>query len=431
MPFPARTGPAHRPPRARVPRVLALLVAAAAGLLNGTPAAHAAFRAPCTPGASSGPTCTWWNARATFVADGDTIDARVDGRVRHIRLVGINAMELTRYSSFPSRRRGACHGLEAAALVDRAIRRSGGRIRLAAQDPRSRSGSRLRRSVWVGSGGRWHDLARMQLAAGLALWLPNRDERAHDRDYAALASRAIAAQRALYEPDGCGAGPDADLRPSLAVNWDADGNDEANVNGEWADIRNGGSRPMRLAGWRFRDSALRSYRFPRAAVVPAGGSLRLRMGCGTDTAGELHWCQRRSVFENAGDGGYLFDPRGNVRASFLFPCVVDCADPLQAAVRLAVRPGAPESIMIKNVGNAPIDLADRTLKLRNGGRAGTFVFGIVFRPGSIVQPGQARTVTPADAGRGPHALADRGGVVELRTLTDVPTACAAWGFGRC
>ena len=30
-----------------------------------------------------------------------------------------------------------------------------------------------------------------------------------------------------------------------------------------------------------------------------------------------------------------------------------------------------------------------------------------------------------------NALADSGGVVELRTLTDVLTACATWGFARC
>ena len=60
-------------------------------------------------------------------------------------------MELWRYSEYPARRRGACMGLEATALVDRAIKPSRGIVRLSAQDPGSHSGKRLRR---VGRGPR-------------------------------------------------------------------------------------------------------------------------------------------------------------------------------------------------------------------------------------------------------------------------------------
>jgi hypothetical protein len=31
----------------------------------------------------------------------------------------------------------------------------------------------------------------------------------------------------------------------------------------------------------------------------------------------------------------------------------------------------------------------------------------------------------------PNRFSDSGGVVELRTLDDSLTDCAAWGFGRC
>jgi endonuclease YncB( thermonuclease family) len=405
-----------------------LLLTAVLALAATAAPAHAAHRAPCTPGDGGGPTCTWWDAKVTFVADGDTIDARIEGSAeKPIRFVGINAMELTRYSKYPSRRRGACHGLEATALTERAIKRSHGRIRLAAQHASSRSGHRLRRSVWVRSGGRWRDVSRMQLAAGQALWLPNKGESAHDREYARLASQSIAAQRNLYDPDACGAGPDQDLPVSVVVNWDADGNDEANIDGEWADVRNGGARPLSLKGWRFRDSALRSYRFPASAVVPAHGSLRLRMGCGSDTTSQLHWCQRASVFENAGDGGYLYDPDGDVRASFLFPCALDCTDPLSGRVRVEVHPKTPESIDVTNTGPSPADLTDHVLKLRNHGRAGQYVFGIVLDAGTVLAPGATVTLRPPHA----DALSNQGGVMELRTLTDVLTACSAWGFGTC
>src|SRR4051795_11550501 len=103
-------------------RFLAPLLAGLIILLGAAPA-HAAWRAPCVPG-TNGPQCTWWNARTTFVADGDTIRVRIAGArgISTIRFTGINAMELHRYSAKASRRRGDCHGVDAANFVDRYIR---------------------------------------------------------------------------------------------------------------------------------------------------------------------------------------------------------------------------------------------------------------------------------------------------------------------
>ena len=422
----------------RTPWLVPLLL-----LLPAPAAAGAAYKAACVPGEASSPACTWWEGKVTFVSDGDTVDVRIPGQgVKQVRFTGINAMELQRYSSTPSKRRGDCHAREATALVERYVTRSRFRVRLAAQKAASRSGRRLRRSVWVRSGGRWQDLARLELAAGHALWLPNGDEWAHNREYAELAALAVAAGRNLYDPGACGAGPDDDLPVTLAVNWDADGGDDANLNGEWVDIRNGGLRPLRLGGWFFRDSSLRQstkrrppgYEFPASAVVPAGGSVRLRMGCGTDSAGELHWCQDGTVFENVtggprqvGDGGYLFDPQRDLRASFLYPCLVACVDAAAGRVRIEPHPSRPEAITILNTSDAPVDLADHVLKLRNRGKQGEFVFGHVFPRGTLIAAGDGlRYEHPTE-----NRYSDNGGVVELRTLDDTLTACAGWGFGRC
>jgi endonuclease YncB( thermonuclease family) len=419
-------------------RLLPLLL-----LLLAPATADAAYRAKCVPGDPSSPACTWWNGKVTFVSDGDTVDVRIRGQgIRQIRFTGINAMELQRYSSNPSKRRGDCHALEAAAVVEHHVEQSRLRVRLAAQRASSRSGRRLRRSVWVHTGGRWQDLARIQLAQGHALWLPNGVEWAHNREYADLAARAVAARRNLYDPGACGAGPDDDLPVTIAVNWDADGSDEGNLNGEWVEIRNGGGRPLRLGGWFFRDSSLRvstkrrppGYEFPASAVVPAGGSVRLRTGCGANGAGEFHWCQEGTVFENVtggprhvGDGGYLFDPQRDLRASFLYPCLVACADTAAGRVRIDAHPNRPEAMTIVNTGSGPVDISDHVLKLRNRGRAGQFVFGHVFAPGTVIAAGdRLRYEHPTE-----NRFSDNGGVVELRTLDDTLTACAGWGFGRC
>jgi micrococcal nuclease len=277
---------------------------------------------PCVP---DGPRCTFWTGKVTFVADGDTIDVDIAGdgasKSSRVRLTGFNAMEQTRYSHTASRRRGACHALEATARLEELLRRSRMRVRLAAQDPASVTGGRLRRQVSTRRHGRWADVGRTLVAEGHALWLPNGTEWAWNGEYAELSRQAAAAGLNLWDPMGCGAGPAPETRIALRLNYDAEHNDRLNVDGEWAEISNGSAAPLPLAGWWFRDSALRRYTFPVAAVVPAGGSLRLRMGRGADTADTLHWGLSTPPFENpsyddraVGDGGYLFDPRGNLRA---------------------------------------------------------------------------------------------------------------------
>src|SRR4051794_17813789 len=294
-----------------------LRLAGAVALLVLVPAAAArASTGPCFPG---GPRCHFWKAKVTFIADGDTIDVRVGGHVRPIRLTGINAMELTRYSKYPSRRRGDCHGVAAADRIDRLLRAAHRRVRLAAEDPRSRSGHRLRRQVSVRLGGRWVDVNRTLVAEGLALWLPNNVESAWSDEYRTLSEQARAAGRQLWNPTGCGMGPSPNAGLTMKLNWDADGNDGANVNGEWARISNPSGAPVSLPRGRSRDSALRHYPFPASAVVPAGGSIPLRMGRGADGGGEFHWGLSPPPFENNGDGAYLFDPRGNLRASVVYP----------------------------------------------------------------------------------------------------------------
>jgi endonuclease YncB( thermonuclease family) len=434
------------------------LIALATMLLAATLAAdtaQAAKRAPCAEGAKR-PLCTFQDARAIFIADGDTIRVKLGGRTQNVRFTGINAMELTRYSKYPGRRRGACHGLEATAFVERAIKRSGWKVRLAAQKLSSRAEKRLRRSVWVKQGGRWRDLARMELKAGLALWLPNHIENAHNREYAVLAQQAAAARKALYDPDSCGAGPDQDLPIDVTVNWDADGNDAADLNGEWIDIHNGGGRELGLGGWWVRDSYLRfgqgrvpGYRLPGSTVVPAGETLRVRVGCGGAGGLTLHWCLKESAFENVGegsafigDGAYLFDPQGDLRAWEIYPCLVACSDPLAGKVALDVQPRGRESIRIANTSGGPVDLGGHVLKLHNAGKADQFVFGYPFKAGTVLQAGETLEIDPGGdpsedtrlrrgLDRGSYVLADGKGVISLRTTDDLVTTCSSWGAASC
>jgi endonuclease YncB( thermonuclease family) len=299
--------------------MLRVVLALGFALLFAAPAS--ASTGKCLPGGWS-PTCTFWTGKVVFVADGDTVDVDVDGdgthRPRRVRITGINAMELHVYSHTASRRRGDCHAVAATARLEQLIRGSHWRVRLAAQDQRSHSGARIRRQVAVRMHGRWADAGRVLLAEGHALWLPNPIEWAWNRAYGPLSQQAAANGRRLWNPRGCGAGPAASLQ--MTLNPDADGNDGQNVNGEWARIRNTGARAVSLHRWWFRDSDLRRYAFPASAVVPAGGAITLHMGRGANTRTDFHWGLTGPPLDNPtgddramGDGGYLFDPRGNLR----------------------------------------------------------------------------------------------------------------------
>jgi micrococcal nuclease len=308
---------------ALLPLLLSLLALAFA------PAPASAASGPCRAD-GNGPTCRYWTGKVVFVADGDTIDVAIAGDhtdvARPIRITGLNAMELHRYSKYRSRRRGDCHGVPATNRLETLLRAGRMRVRLAAQHASSRSGHRLRRQVSTRIHGQWVDVAQVLLSEGHALWLSNGAEWAWNRDYHQASTAAAAAGLRLWNPRGCGAGPSDGADISMRINYDGDGNDFDNVNGEWARVTNASGVPVPLAGWWFRDSALRRFTFPAGAVVPARGTVTLRMGRGGNGGNEFHWGLGAPPFENPsydqrgiGDGGYLFDTRGNLRAWEVYP----------------------------------------------------------------------------------------------------------------
>ena len=204
-------------------------------------------------------------------------------------------------------------------------------VRVTAQDARSMSGVRYRRRIWVYTGGAWQDVALILLAEGHGLFLPNATEYAPNKAAAAAARSAARRGIGLWDTDSCGAGPaqGADLR--VAVAWDAPGDDAANPDGEYVEVSNHSTATVDLSGWWVRDSAARGYKqhgfvFPQGTRVPAGGAVRVHPGSGRNTATELYWGLSIPIFENAtgaptyiGDGGYLFDPQGDLRAWQQYP----------------------------------------------------------------------------------------------------------------
>ena len=102
------------------------------------------------------------------------------------------------------------------------------------------------------------------------------------------------------------------------------------------EITDTGATPLPLGGWWVRDNAYRGskahgYVFPAGVVVAPGSSIRVHPGVRTDTAHDLYWGLPEPVFENVsgaprnmGDGAWLFDPDGDLRAWQMYPCVWAC-----------------------------------------------------------------------------------------------------------
>jgi micrococcal nuclease len=421
--------------------IVRILVVTTFLLLLGAGAAAPAAEArtgSCLPPASP-LICHVWTGKVTFMGDGDTVFVDIDGdRMRSsvpVRITGINATEQTVYSNVASRRRGECHSVEATGRLEELLRRNRFRVRLYALDPASHSGRRLKRVVATRVRGRWRDVGRILVTEGHAVWLKGAREYAWNLDYARRAERAAARGLGIWNPTYCGLGP-SDVSPlKVTVNgsvrflWD-----------EWVRVRNlDPVNAVHLGGWSVRDSALNRYVFPDWATLPPGESLTVYVGEGTDTWTEFFWNRRQQLFDNLGansngDGAYLVDPQGDLRAWMTYPCAHACADPYQGALKVTAKPRGREYITISNVGSFAVDL--------DGYQLQSPPYSYPFPAGSVLQPGeQMRVWTTGDPaedtalekhwGETGAFLNDPGDRVRLSSLRGILLDCYAYGTGTC
>jgi endonuclease YncB( thermonuclease family) len=320
-------------------------LACLAMIITAIPSAGRASAA--TTASGSGPIIQY--GTVVYVADGDTIDVKIDGVApdpgregTRIRFLGTQALELYTYHENLSLVTGECHAPEAAKLLKSLLMSSDGagqRVRLTAQDASSSNLGRVARFVAIkGTGGTWHDVGAIMITKGEAIPSYQKIDYQWNERYRQMAEAAAAKRIGIWDTHYCGKGPAADL--SVRVNWDAPGNDAINVNGEYIKITNLGASTVNLAGWWVRDSGTRpmptmleskrGYILPRGAEVAPGASLFVHVGRGTaaPATGQFYYGLNAPIFENVtgaptymGDGAYLFDPKGDLRGWQQYPCV--------------------------------------------------------------------------------------------------------------
>jgi hypothetical protein len=77
-----------------------------------------------------------------------------------------------------------------------------------------------------------------------------------------------------------------------------------------------GSGDLAMKGWKLKDENGHVYTFPSLDFI--NGAIEVRTTSGTDSAIELHWGLEAPVWR-PGETASVFDPQGNLRASYKIP----------------------------------------------------------------------------------------------------------------
>lgn len=231
------------------------------------------------------------------IIDGDTIEViRADGSREPVRLIGIDAPE-----------RGECWAVEATAALEELIP-VGSEVGMTSDQTDRDRFDRLLRYLWVGSISVNEELVRQ--GAAISRRYPPDTARSARLD--AAQDEARSAGVGLWAMDACGEASLAELR-IVELRYDAEGDDNQNLNDEWITIRNEGIDPVDLTDWKIRDeSATNRYSFPRGFILDPGETVTVHSGCGDDSDIALFWCSVGSaIWNNDGDTAFLIDPSGN------------------------------------------------------------------------------------------------------------------------
>jgi len=268
----------------------------------------------------------------TRVYDGDTVLIHLtSGANRKIRLLSLQAMEQYAYPASNVGIPGECHAAQATVRLRELIDNQ--EVRLESFKSATKSRGREYRYISVLKDGAWRDVGAYLVAEGLALPMLHPTEYSYNWYYMAFSQWAAQRKVGLFQTDYCGAGPSQDAVLDVGVMWNSPGNDVRNGNGEYMSITNKGKAAVNLAGWWVRDSGLqgkygRHLTFPAGTVLSVDETIRIHPDKGHTTSKDFYMGDHGPIFENVatgkifmGDGAYLFDPDGDLRAWKQYPDV--------------------------------------------------------------------------------------------------------------
>jgi hypothetical protein len=95
------------------------------------------------------------------------------------------------------------------------------------------------------------------------------------------------------------------------ANFKAASPEKDNLNGEWVEIANQGTSAQNLQGWTLSDQDNHTYAFKSFTLQPEA-SVKVHTGTDDDSATDLFWNMKVSIWNNEGDMATLKDASGNV-----------------------------------------------------------------------------------------------------------------------
>ena len=260
----------------------------------------------------------WDLARVVSVEDGDTIKVRleINKKVRNIRLTGIQAFE----EKTDKNLHAACGAKQATKELKRLLKK-GDWVQLRSVKSNSKNRGRLYRSVFkADKNGQYTINVQTELLRnGFVLWLPDKIENANNETNRLAMQEAVDNRRNIWGGNLCKKSKTQNVLLGLAINHDASGDDNFNVNGEYVLIENGSSSPVNLEDWTIRDTSQRSLKFPKNSIIQPGQRITIKAGFGGNTNTEYFMNSPTPMFENidkfngVGDGAFLLDEYGNLR----------------------------------------------------------------------------------------------------------------------
>ena len=261
---------------------------------------------------------SWDLARVVSIEDGDTIKVRLenDKRLRNIRLIGIQAIEVKSDKNLNA----ACGAKQATAEIKKFLKK-GDWVQLRSVKSSSLNRGRMYRSVYKAdkNGQYTINVQTELLRKGFVLWLPDKIENSNNEINRLIMQDAIDKRLNIWSGTLCKKSKTQNILLGLAINHDAPGNDDFNVNGEYVIIENGSNKSVNLEGWTLRDTSQRSFKFPSNSIIDVGQKIMVRAGVGENSKSEYFMNSPTPMFENidkyngVGDGAYLLDEFGNLR----------------------------------------------------------------------------------------------------------------------
>jgi micrococcal nuclease len=398
-------------------------------------------------------------ATITHISDGDTIDVQIHGEsdTKSIRFIGIQTTEVN-HGGAPN----DCYADEATQRLTSITGGEGATVILRSKNLNAvdRFG-RLRRHIFVIKNGQEVNVGKKLLEEGLALPLTMDDETIYDAQYAKIAQIAKSESLGLWSSIGltaanhCAVSADsANSSFDIMVKFDAEGDDNQNVNGEWVKIKNTSGRRVDISHWWLRDSALYFFRFPNATILDRGEEITVYVGKGQNSSNTFYWGKNYPIFDNSWDGVYLHDyldydtedysnlrdlPRGNIKAAFLYPCVYNCTDDLKTKIFIVANADAPgndqqnvngEWVSIANISDGNINLKNYLLHyVKHGSRSYYFEDDTILYPNEVLYLYMGRgtdTRLEKYVGRSTPILANSGGEAWLTTMDSILVGSFSW-----